>query len=157
TPTRGSSSGAIARRSTSADAHRRRPRRRRTRQLLGSISTTTRPTTRISRPSVSSPIPPCPLAGSRRGRISFRRGEAMAALQPLAADQLWIADMDAQRGGFEFGARMTVVRLPGGELWLHSLVALTPELRQELDGLGPVRFLVAPNRLHYQHLAEFAS
>lgn len=48
-----------------------------------------------------------------------------------------------------FPTRMTVVRLEDGGLWIHSPTELTPELQAEIDALGPVRYLVAPNRIHY--------
>jgi Domain of unknown function (DUF4336) len=76
-------------------------------------------------------------------------------LQELAPDQLWIADAPFALMGFELGARMTLVRLPGG-LFIHSPVALTPDLKAALDRLGPVACLVAPSRYHYLHAAEFA-
>jgi hypothetical protein len=44
---------------------------------------------------------------------------------------------------------MSVVRLGGGRLWLHSPVALDPDLRAQLDSIGRVSFAVAPNRLHH--------
>ncbi|MBZ9849082.1 DUF4336 domain-containing protein [Mesorhizobium sp. CA14] len=50
---------------------------------------------------------------------------------------------------FPFTTRMTVIRLRNGDLILHSPVALTPALRSAVELLGPVRFLVAPNSLHY--------
>ena len=70
-------------------------------------------------------------------------------------DNLWIADMPASRLGFEFGARMTVVRLKSGELWIHSPIELEP-FKAELDALGKIGFVVSPFRFHYMHLAEFA-
>jgi hypothetical protein len=80
--------------------------------------------------------------------------EAKAMLQQLH-DNLWIAEMPASRGGFEFGARMTVVRLESGALWIHSPIELSPVLKQELDALGEIGFVVSPFRFHYQHLEEF--
>lgn len=77
-------------------------------------------------------------------------------LKMLAPHLLWIAEMPVQRMGFEFGARMTAVRLPSGGLWVHSPIALTPALREDLEAVGPVRYLVAPSRMHYEHLAEFS-
>jgi hypothetical protein len=76
-------------------------------------------------------------------------------LQELAPDQLWIADVPLTLMGFAIGARMTVVRLPGG-LFIHSPVALTPALKEALDRLGPVAAVAAPARLHYAHVPEFA-
>jgi len=80
-----------------------------------------------------------------------------SSLRELAPGQLWVADMVAQKVGFRYDARMTALRLPDGGLWLHSPIALTAALRGELDALGPVRCLVAPSRMHYLHLPEFAS
>ena len=59
-------------------------------------------------------------------------------------------------GGIALGMRMTVVRLGDGGLFLHSPIPLSGELRRELDALGTPRALVAPNRMHWLHLAEAA-
>ena len=70
-------------------------------------------------------------------------------------ENLWVAEMPASRLGFEFGARMTIVRLKSGVLWVHSPVELAP-FKAELDALGEIGFVVSPFRFHYMHLAEFA-
>jgi hypothetical protein len=49
-----------------------------------------------------------------------------------------------------------VIRLADGRLLLHSPVRLGPELRAELDALGPVSFAVAPNRVHHLYAGEVA-
>lgn len=81
----------------------------------------------------------------------------MTILQTLQPDSLWLAAMPFRFGGVEIGARMTVARLQNGDLWLHSPIDLTPALRRELDALGLVRFVVAPNKYHYLSLPEYAS
>jgi hypothetical protein len=58
--------------------------------------------------------------------------------------------------GLHLGTRMTVVVLDDGGLWVHSPVALTPELRAEVDALGPVRHIVAPNLYHHLFAGEWA-
>jgi len=40
--------------------------------------------------------------------------------------------------------RMTVIRFRDGQLILHSPVAISPELRKDLDALGRVAFIVVP-------------
>lgn len=65
---------------------------------------------------------------------------------------LYVAEMPFSLAGFELGARCTIVRLTDGGLWVHSPIELTPELRQEVDALGAVRYLVAPNTMHYLDL-----
>jgi hypothetical protein len=49
----------------------------------------------------------------------------------------------------DFSSRMTVVRLSDGGLFLHSPIRLDGNLRAELDGLGEVRAIVAPNKFHH--------
>lgn len=50
---------------------------------------------------------------------------------------------------------MTVVRLDDS-LWLHSPVPFDQSIRDQLDSLGPVRFIVAPNRFHHLYVAASA-
>ena len=52
---------------------------------------------------------------------------------------------------------MSVVRLSGEGrgLWLHSPVALDRRLREMLDALGRVRFVVCPNRGHHMFAGEY--
>jgi hypothetical protein len=69
------------------------------------------------------------------------------ALRQLAAD-IWETEAHWV-SGFNFRARMTVVRLPSGGLWLHSPVALDDDLTGELEALGPVAHIVAPSRYHH--------
>jgi hypothetical protein len=56
--------------------------------------------------------------------------------------------------GLALSSRMTVVRLPDGALWLHSPIPLTDALKGELDQLGPVRWIVAPNLAHHLFAGE---
>ena len=52
---------------------------------------------------------------------------------------------------------MVVVRLSDGDLFVWSPIPLSPPMRREVDKLGPVRHLVAPNLLHHLFLAEWKS
>jgi hypothetical protein len=72
-------------------------------------------------------------------------------LRELVPDRLWTREMSLRLFGVELGTRMSVVRLSGegGGLWLHSPVALDRRLREELDGLGRVRFVACPNLGHH--------
>ncbi|SFS65939.1 protein of unknown function [Sulfitobacter marinus] len=73
---------------------------------------------------------------------------------------LWLFDGPAVTGaaGFKFPTRMAVVQMPGDAgVWVWSPVALTQDIRDAVDALGPVRHLVAPNSLHYSFLAEWAA
>ena len=56
-----------------------------------------------------------------------------------------------------FTTRMTVVRLPNNDLFLHSPTKFEEGLANELLGLGAVRHLVSPNQFHYAHIGEWAT
>ena len=68
-------------------------------------------------------------------------------LKPLAPE-LWVAEAKLRWLGVELGRRMTVIRLPSGDLVVHSPAELTGEVRDALDGLGEVRFVVPASRFH---------
>jgi len=74
-------------------------------------------------------------------------------LRPLGRE-VWVVEHPQRFYGIEVGTRMTVMRLEDGSLLLHSPVHLDAALRGELDELGPVRFAVAPNRLHHLYAGE---
>jgi Domain of unknown function (DUF4336) len=72
------------------------------------------------------------------------------------ADGLWVATAPLRYIAFQLGTRMSVVRLASGDLWIHSPIALTPELRAAVDALGQVRHIVAPNVYHHLYAAEWS-
>jgi Domain of unknown function (DUF4336) len=75
-------------------------------------------------------------------------------LRSLATD-LWVVEQPLRFKGIALGARMTVVRLRNGELFLHSPVALHPELRDALLRIGTPRHVVAPNRFHHLFITDY--
>jgi hypothetical protein len=81
--------------------------------------------------------------------------EPLNTLKPVA-EGLWLIDGPAIRFyGLPFSTRATVVRLDNGDLWVHSPTQLTEGLKAELDALGPVRHLIAPNWIHYAYISEW--
>lgn len=79
--------------------------------------------------------------------------------KPLAQD-LWVVDGREIRMRFlglpvPFPTRATLVRLPGGALWVHSPVGAGPALYDAVEALGPVRHLIAPNSLHHAYVADW--
>lgn len=91
---------------------------------------------------------------------AYKPYDPLNTLKPVAED-VWIVDgpeISFDYLGFQlpFATRMTVVRLPGGGLWVHSPTAATDELIGEVKRLGPVRHLVAPSTLHYWWIPEWS-
>lgn len=78
-----------------------------------------------------------------------------AVLQPFGPD-IWLSDgpvVDVI--GFRYPTRMAVIRLPGDDLLVWSPTALSQDLRRQIDSLGVVRHLVAPNSLHHLFVREW--
>lgn len=70
---------------------------------------------------------------------------------------IWIADGPTvtASAGFRYPTRMAVIQLSGGGLFIWSPTALTDALRAEVDALGKVGFLIAPNSLHHVFLGDW--
>jgi hypothetical protein len=92
-------------------------------------------------------------------------GSAFEPYVPLnvpkaVCDDVWIADGPEIRFskfglGAPFPTRMTIARLPGGDLWLHSPTEPSELLFAGVARLGRVRLLIAPNTLHYWWVPEW--
>ena len=70
------------------------------------------------------------------------------------APELWVVETPLRFLGIEVGRRMTIARLGGGDLWIHSPAALTDQLRSQLDSLGKTRFVVAASAIHGHRFME---
>ena len=62
--------------------------------------------------------------------------------------ELWVVETPLRFLGVEVGRRMTIARLRGGGLWIHSPARLTNGLRAELEAIGKPRFVVAASAVH---------
>lgn len=84
-----------------------------------------------------------------------KRKDRVKRLKPIGPD-IWLAEGDCVSFyGFAYPTRSVVVRLGSGDLWFWSPIDFDPLLKAELDGLGPVRHLVSPNKIHHLFLGEW--
>ena len=72
------------------------------------------------------------------------------------AEDVWLASAPNKFLGWQLGTRMTVLRLGDGSLLIHSPVALDDSLKREIDKLGPVGHIVAPNLFHHLYAGDAA-
>ncbi len=76
----------------------------------------------------------------------------MSALTQIGPD-IWTAEGPAVPFlGFPYTTRMTVIRLSNGEVFLHSPIARRPDVDREVSDIGPVKYLVSPNKIHHLFL-----
>ncbi|MGY5453065.1 DUF4336 domain-containing protein [Agarivorans sp. MS3-6] len=72
------------------------------------------------------------------------------------ADKVWIFNGKAVPFlGLPYTTRMTVIRLANGDLWVHSPIELTEDVQTQVEQLGRVSHLIAPNHLHHLFLADW--
>lgn len=82
-------------------------------------------------------------------------GLSTASLSRVS-DDIWIVnDEPINAAGLELPVRMTVIRLSNGDLVLHSPVRYSPTIRYELERLGAIRYLLAPNIAHWMFLSDW--
>lgn len=86
----------------------------------------------------------------REGLLTY---PPLNTLKPVA-DEVWIVDGPIIRFGvpgfrMPFPTRATIIRLEGGDLFIHSPTSFDAGLKTEVDKIGTPRWLIGPNRLHY--------
>jgi len=71
---------------------------------------------------------------------------------------IWMKDGPSviAAAGFHYPTRMVVIRLKDG-LFVWSPIALSDDLRQEVDALGNVAFIVSPSHLHNLAMEDWAN
>jgi len=70
---------------------------------------------------------------------------------------IWIADgaKVVADFGFHYPTRMAIVRLADRKLFVWSPIDLTTDLRAQVDAIGTVTYLVAPNSLHHLFIGDW--
>lgn len=81
-------------------------------------------------------------------------GTSVASLRQIGPE-IWVADRALSLRVGNLGARMTVVRLRSGGLFVHSPVLPDEPTCRALRELGPVVAVVAPNKTHHFFIRRF--
>lgn len=80
---------------------------------------------------------------------------SLKSLNNLILDQIWIQEYPVKYSGIEFYARMTIVKLSNGQLWIHSPAPVDTETLLKIKELGEVGFIVAPGTFHYFYVTQW--
>lgn len=72
-------------------------------------------------------------------------------------ENVWVADGLLSGKGMKFPVRMTLLRLDSSNLMVISPIHPSRELIQEIEGLGVVKYIVAPNCMHHKFVNKFAA
>jgi hypothetical protein len=68
---------------------------------------------------------------------------------------IWVAEQPLRYFGLSVGTRMTVIQLANHELAVISPIQANDALISQLDKLGTVKHIIAPNLYHYLFSADF--
>ncbi len=68
---------------------------------------------------------------------------------------IWVAEQPLRYFGLSVGTRMTIVRLANRELVVISPIEVDIVMVQQLNELGTVQHIIAPNLYHYLFAANF--
>ncbi|PKL78037.1 MAG: hypothetical protein CVV27_04050 [Candidatus Melainabacteria bacterium HGW-Melainabacteria-1] len=72
------------------------------------------------------------------------------------APELWLIDHPFKVMGACLGTRSSLVRLADGGIWLLAPGPELAALKTQIDALGPITALVAPNTMHHLYLPDAA-
>lgn len=65
-------------------------------------------------------------------------------------------DTPMPKGGIEMGARLSICRLPGEQLWIHAPLEITDSDERDIREVGEVAHIIVPNTFHFTQVGEFA-
>lgn len=67
---------------------------------------------------------------------------------------IWVKEQPLRYLGLEVGTKLTIIRLSDDKLVLISPIKLDNKIIKEINDLGTVKYIVAPNLFHYLYLQE---
>jgi hypothetical protein len=70
-------------------------------------------------------------------------------------NNIWVSEQPFRYFGLNVGTRMTVIRLKNRELFVISPIQIDDITNQQLQEIGEVSYIIAPNLYHYLFLSDF--
>jgi len=70
-------------------------------------------------------------------------------------NNIWVREQPLKYWGLEVGTRMTIIRLNTGDLIVISPIKVNNITIDEIDALGKINFIIAPNLYHHLFVADF--
>lgn len=75
-------------------------------------------------------------------------------MQQIGED-IWVHEDTMTLMGSKLRLRMTIVKLADGKIWVHSPTKLNVDLKQQIEALGPVAYVVAASNGHNTWLCQW--
>jgi hypothetical protein len=79
----------------------------------------------------------------------------MDHLTEYVKDQIWLLEYPVRFGGMDLFARTTIIKLGNGELIVHDPCEIDDVIKDEIDSLGVVKYIIAPGSYHHLFVTDF--
>lgn len=79
----------------------------------------------------------------------------VSQLREYVTNQIWILEYPVRFMGMDLFARMTIIKLETGELIVHDPCKIDAAIKNQIDALGVVKFIIAPGNFHHLFVADF--
>jgi hypothetical protein len=79
----------------------------------------------------------------------------MSQLTEYIKDQIWILEYPIRFAGINLFGRMTIIKLSDGDLFIHDPCEIDDLVKNEIDLIGEVKYIVAPGSYHHLFVADF--
>ena len=79
----------------------------------------------------------------------------MNLLTEYIKDQIWILEYPIRFGGMDLFARMTIIKLDNGDLFIHDPCQIDDQVMHEIDAIGEVKYIIAPGSYHHLFVVDF--
>ncbi|KAI0320486.1 hypothetical protein OF83DRAFT_1162377 [Amylostereum chailletii] len=97
--------------------------------------------------------------GRGSGCAAKRTERGNATMPPLSAyvtNGIWTFSRPFTRVGFLYiGGRSTAIKLSDGGVWVLASTPLDEPTKKTIDNMGPVKYIIAADRVHYLYVAQF--
>lgn len=70
-------------------------------------------------------------------------------------NNIWVSKQPLKYWGLQVGTRMTIIRLQTGELMVISPIQVNNTIVHQINDIGKVGFIIAPNLFHHLFVADF--
>jgi len=73
------------------------------------------------------------------------------------AENIFTSETRVKFYGSSIQTRMAVIKLEDGSLFVYSPIFLNTEIKNELDDLGEIKYVISPNKIHNQALSDYVT
>jgi len=79
----------------------------------------------------------------------------MGQLTEYIHNQIWLLEYPVRFGGMNLFGRMTIIRTKTGDLVIHDPCKIESEVKNEINAIGKVKYIIAPGSYHHLFVTDF--